>query len=349
MDYTPDNTVTVPSGGSTPVHLRSDIRTTSTRRRRTSRSRSPDPVRAISTTAPASARSPTTTPRRRSRSPARDSRGRRGPATYNVVISGASAPVSVGYRVGTATVCRRGDFTRCRHVALTWAARDTATKSITRNTTNDSLDENRRELRGHPGRARTASPSRTAASRRRSPTTTTRRRRARSPTVSPPRATPATTSSTSRSTCRRRAGSRSPSSTRRSTAPRRTQTTTTSPRSATRSSIPAGQTTGTIGITINGDTVPEPNESFTVNLNSATNATLGADTQATGTITNDDSGVTASINDVTADRGEHRHDELRLHGHALGPGAVRRRGHMADGRQIGRLAGSDYTGAAKRS
>ena len=67
--------------------------------------------------------------------------------------------------------------------------------------------------------------------------------------------------------------------------------------------IPAGQSSANIQIVIVGDTVPEPDESFTVNLNSATNATLGADTQATGTITNDDSGVTASINDVTMAEG----------------------------------------------
>ena len=67
--------------------------------------------------------------------------------------------------------------------------------------------------------------------------------------------------------------------------------------------IPAGQMSANIQITIVGDTVPEPDETFTVNLNSATNATLGADTQATGTITNDDSGVTASINDVTLAEG----------------------------------------------
>ncbi len=51
--------------------------------------------------------------------------------------------------------------------------------------------------------------------------------------------------------------------------------------------IPAGQTTGTITVIVNGDTTVEPNETFFVNLTSATNATI-ADNQGIGTITNDD-------------------------------------------------------------
>ncbi len=54
---------------------------------------------------------------------------------------------------------------------------------------------------------------------------------------------------------------------------------------------------------MNGDTVPEPDETFTVNLNNGTNVTLGADTQSQGTIVNDDSGVTASISDMTVTEG----------------------------------------------
>ena len=52
--------------------------------------------------------------------------------------------------------------------------------------------------------------------------------------------------------------------------------------------IAAGQTTGTIGITINGDTTLEQNETFTVTLTAATGATLGTPVTATGTIINDD-------------------------------------------------------------
>lgn len=63
-----------------------------------------------------------------------------------------------------------------------------------------------------------------------------------------------------------------------------------------------GQTTRPVNITVNGDTVFEPNESFTVNLSGAANATI-ADTQGVGTINNDDSQPTISINDVTVTEG----------------------------------------------
>lgn len=52
-------------------------------------------------------------------------------------------------------------------------------------------------------------------------------------------------------------------------------------------SIAAGQTSGTLAVTVNGDTVAEANETFTVTLSAPVNATLGTAT-ATGTITNDD-------------------------------------------------------------
>ena len=47
--------------------------------------------------------------------------------------------------------------------------------------------------------------------------------------------------------------------------------------------IPAGQTTGTITVPVIGDRLPEPDETFVVNLSGATNATI-ADGQAVGTI-----------------------------------------------------------------
>jgi hypothetical protein len=53
--------------------------------------------------------------------------------------------------------------------------------------------------------------------------------------------------------------------------------------------IAPGQKTATIAVTVRGDKKKEPNETFYVNLSSATNATL-SDSQAIGTITNDDGG-----------------------------------------------------------
>jgi uncharacterized protein YhjY with autotransporter beta-barrel domain len=54
-----------------------------------------------------------------------------------------------------------------------------------------------------------------------------------------------------------------------------------------------GQTTRTITVLVNGEVVPEANETFFVNLSGATNATI-ADNQGVGTITNDDVPVTVS-------------------------------------------------------
>lgn len=57
--------------------------------------------------------------------------------------------------------------------------------------------------------------------------------------------------------------------------------------------IPAGMTTGTITVNVNGDVTAEPNETFNVNLTSATNGMI-ADALGVGTITNDD-GADVSI------------------------------------------------------
>ena len=75
--------------------------------------------------------------------------------------------------------------------------------------------------------------------------------------------------------------------------------------------FPAGSTTQTLSVTVNGDTAVEPDETFTVNLTSPSGATL-ADAQGVATITNDDvavgaqpvtwtalTGVTASGNSLT--------------------------------------------------
>jgi glucose/arabinose dehydrogenase len=63
-----------------------------------------------------------------------------------------------------------------------------------------------------------------------------------------------------------------------------------------------GQTTRPVNITVNGDTVFEQNETFAVNLSGASNATI-TDTQGIGTINNDDSQPTISINDVSVTEG----------------------------------------------
>jgi uncharacterized protein YhjY with autotransporter beta-barrel domain len=61
-----------------------------------------------------------------------------------------------------------------------------------------------------------------------------------------------------------------------------------------------GQTTQTITVPVIGETVPEANETYFVNLSGATNATI-ADNQGVGTITNDD--VPVTVNPATVPGG----------------------------------------------
>ncbi|MEY2475791.1 MAG: large repetitive protein [Actinomycetota bacterium] len=63
-----------------------------------------------------------------------------------------------------------------------------------------------------------------------------------------------------------------------------------------------GQTSKTVSVAVVGDTLDEPNETFTLTLNTPVNATIG-DGSGTGTITDDDAAPTVSVNDVTVDEG----------------------------------------------
>jgi hypothetical protein len=224
-----------------------------------------------------------------------------GTAVYNVAISGASgASASVNYSASGGTATAGTDFSLTPGT-LTWTAGDTATKQITVNITNDTLDEDDEtfsvNLAGANGvTIGTGTANSTILDNDNAPTTGAF---ANVSTAEGQSGTHNLTFTVSIS-----AVSGKPVTVNYSTVNG----------TATAGSdfvaqvnqnvvIPAGSTSAPINIVINGDTVPEPDEAFTVNLNSATNATLGADTQATGTITNDDSGVTASINDVTAAEG----------------------------------------------
>jgi hypothetical protein len=65
--------------------------------------------------------------------------------------------------------------------------------------------------------------------------------------------------------------------------------------------IPAGQTTGTITVLVNGDRLAEPNETFVVNLSNP-NYGVMADAQGQGTIVDDEPRI--SISDVTKAEGK---------------------------------------------
>ena len=66
--------------------------------------------------------------------------------------------------------------------------------------------------------------------------------------------------------------------------------------------IAVGSTTATFGITVNGDTMDELNETFGVTLSNPGAATI-ADGSGVGTITDDDAAPTLSVNDVTVVEG----------------------------------------------
>ena len=98
---------------------------------------------------------------------------------------------------------------------------------------------------------------------------------------------------------------------------RRSRRATTPPTSGTLTFSP-GQTAKQIVVAVNGDTTVETTETFTVNLSNPTNATIAGTGIGTGTITNDDALPTLTIGERDGERGELRHDELRVRGHAVG-------------------------------
>ena len=69
----------------------------------------------------------------------------------------------------------------------------------------------------------------------------------------------------------------------------------------------AGETAKTVRVSTTEDTLDEENETFTLRLSNATNATLGTDPTATGTIDDDDSAPGVSVTDASATEG-HRRD-----------------------------------------
>ena len=81
--------------------------------------------------------------------------------------------------------------------------------------------------------------------------------------------------------------------------------TATAPAATTRRSPPRtltftpGQTSKTVTVAVNGDTLDEANETFTVNLSAATNATI-ADAQGVGTIIDDDPTPSLARNESAA-------------------------------------------------
>jgi hypothetical protein len=64
-----------------------------------------------------------------------------------------------------------------------------------------------------------------------------------------------------------------------------------------------GQTTKTVTVLVNGDTVDEPNETFHVNLSGAVNASI-SDPEGLGTITDDDNSPSLAVGNATVTEGD---------------------------------------------
>src|SRR5437764_6295471 len=73
-------------------------------------------------------------------------------------------------------------------------------------------------------------------------------------------------------------------------------------KSLTAQTIPAGSSTYSFTVLVNGDTTPETNETFFVNVTNVTGAVV-TDGQGQGTIVNDDAAPNLTINDVTLNEG----------------------------------------------
>jgi len=73
-------------------------------------------------------------------------------------------------------------------------------------------------------------------------------------------------------------------------------------KSLTAQTIPAGSSTYSFTVLVNGDTTPETNETFLVNVTSVTGAVV-TDGQGQGTIVNDDAAPNLTINDVSLNEG----------------------------------------------
>lgn len=72
--------------------------------------------------------------------------------------------------------------------------------------------------------------------------------------------------------------------------------------SLTGQTIPAGSSSATFTVLVNGDTLNEPNETFFVNVSNVSGASV-ADAQGVGTIVNDDAVPSLSIDDISVNEG----------------------------------------------
>ena len=232
-------------------------------------------------------------------------------ATFTVTLSDVSPDtVTVDYATADGTAVAPGDYSAAGGT-LTFLPGET-TQTVTVDVNGDALDEEeetytvdltnaverddrRRAGRGHDHRRRPAAGA-LGRQRRRSPKATAARSMRPSPSAS---------------TIRAAGPSRVDYATADGTA---TAPADYAPTSGTLT-FAAGQTTKQVTVLVNGDPLDESDETTSLNLANAINATI-ADGQGVGTITDDDPPPALSINDVTVTEGDCGHDERHLHRHA---------------------------------
>src|SRR5436305_112161 len=119
-------------------------------------------------------------------------------------------------------------------------------------------------------------------------------------------------------------------------------------KSLTAQTIPAGSSTYSFTVLVNGDTTPETNETFFVNVTNVTGATV-TDGLGQGTIVNDDAAPNLSINDVSLNEGNAGTTTFTFTVSLSAPapaGGVTFDIATADGTAV---AGSDYAGKSLTS
>jgi Calx-beta domain/Lamin Tail Domain/Bacterial Ig-like domain (group 2)/WD40-like Beta Propeller Repeat len=104
--------------------------------------------------------------------------------------------------------------------------------------------------------------------------------------------------------------------------------------------IPAGQTTYTFSVTINGDTTVEPDETFSVNVSNVVGANI-TDGQGIGTIQNDDL-PTLSIDDVSASEGDSGSKTFTFHVTLSAPAPAEVKFDIATADGTATVANNDY-------
>jgi hypothetical protein len=105
--------------------------------------------------------------------------------------------------------------------------------------------------------------------------------------------------------------------------------------------IPAGETTGTITVPVNGDTQAESDEYFTVSLNNATNAKIGNSVKY-GNIVDDDTNPAISISDAWLNEGNNGTKRMTFTVTLSQPSSVKMRVNYATANGTAKTSDNDY-------